>query len=184
MSNIECLYKKLKDMFAAQAFLDKKVFAKAGLDTYPSDYQYVMAIVDEIGELTHELKGDWCWWKKSQSKPDRERVLEELVDVYHFIVSLTLKSIDKEKTNEFINSLTDTITGVEEYGTGEQITAFLAPMLFALEAYRFSYDEDNLNWVWEQLISVTNSLGIKFNDVYVAYFKKNQVNVERANSDY
>ena len=38
-----------------------------------------------LGELTHELKGDW--WKKSQKPVDRKRVLEELVDVYHFVMT-------------------------------------------------------------------------------------------------
>ena len=46
-----------------------------------------LAIIDELGELTHELKGDWCWWKKTQKPVDRKRVLEELVDVYHFVMT-------------------------------------------------------------------------------------------------
>ena len=43
-----------------------------------------MAILDEIGELTHELKANWCWWKKTQAPVDNEKVLGELVDIWHF----------------------------------------------------------------------------------------------------
>ena len=46
-----------------------------------------MALLDEIGELTHELKYTWCWWKKTQAPVDKEKVLGELVDIWHFILS-------------------------------------------------------------------------------------------------
>jgi dimeric dUTPase (all-alpha-NTP-PPase superfamily) len=48
---------------------------------------YVWTILDEVGELTHELKANWCWWKKTQPPVDEKKVLGELVDIWHFVLS-------------------------------------------------------------------------------------------------
>lgn len=47
------------------------VFERIGED----EEKLNLAILDEIGELTHELKANWCWWKKSQAPVDNEKVL-------------------------------------------------------------------------------------------------------------
>ena len=49
------------------------------------------ALFDELGELNHELKAKWCWWKKTQEPVDREKLLEEYVDCIHFGLCMILK---------------------------------------------------------------------------------------------
>ena len=75
----------IKDMLKMQAKLDEAIMEEYGL-TEIEEEKLNLAILDEIGELTHELKGDWCWWKKTQPKVDKEKVLGELVDVWHFVL--------------------------------------------------------------------------------------------------
>ena len=85
----------IEDMLAMQEKLDETLLAVWG-STYDGllrQRAYDRAILDEIGELNHELKADWCWWKKSQKPVDRSRVLEEFVDVLHFCLSQTLAEI-------------------------------------------------------------------------------------------
>jgi len=71
---------KLKEMFQMQRTLNEAILNEFGKNSIVEG-KLQLAIIDELGELTHELKGDWCWWKKTQPPVDRQRVLEELVDV-------------------------------------------------------------------------------------------------------
>ena len=56
-------------MLQMQAKLDKAIMDEYGLDEIDEEKPN-MAILDEVGELTHELKANWCWWKKSQAPVD------------------------------------------------------------------------------------------------------------------
>ena len=67
-------------MLKMQSKLDKAIMDEYGLDKIDED-KLSLAILDEVGELTHELKGKWCWWKKTQAQVDNSKVLGELVDV-------------------------------------------------------------------------------------------------------
>ena len=57
-------YELIKEMLQMQAKLDKSIMSAYGLKKITDD-KLAFAILDEVGELTHELKGDWCWWKKT-----------------------------------------------------------------------------------------------------------------------
>ena len=76
----------IKEMLQMQAKLDEEIMKEYGLAEIDKK-NLGFAILDEVGELTHELKGDWCWWKKSQAPVDEEKVLGELVDIWHFVLS-------------------------------------------------------------------------------------------------
>lgn len=59
----------IKEMLQMQAKLDEAIMKEYGLEEIEEE-KLNMAILDEIGELTHELKANWCWWKKAQPKVD------------------------------------------------------------------------------------------------------------------
>lgn len=86
----------IKEMLQMQAKLDEAIMKEYGLEEIEEE-KLNMAILDEIGELTHELKANWCWWKKTQAPVDDARVLEELVDVWHFVLSYQNHFINGEK---------------------------------------------------------------------------------------
>lgn len=79
-------YELIKEMLQMQKKLDEAIMDEHGL-TEIDEENLRMAILDEVGELTHELKGNWCWWKKTQPQVDEEKVLGELVDIWHFVLS-------------------------------------------------------------------------------------------------
>lgn len=82
IKDIELIRKMLK----MQAKLDEAIMKEYGLYTIDEE-KLSFAILDEVGELTHELKGNWCYWKKTQPPVDGEKVLGELVDIWHFVLS-------------------------------------------------------------------------------------------------
>lgn len=59
-------------MLKMQSKLDKAIMDEYGLDKIDED-KLSLAILDEVGELTHELKGKWCWWKSCDYSEDTYR---------------------------------------------------------------------------------------------------------------
>lgn len=57
----------IETMLKKQDELNSAIMKEFGLTTISKE-QIDLAALDEIGEFTHELKGDWCWWKKSQER--------------------------------------------------------------------------------------------------------------------
>ena len=51
------------EMCTMQEQTDQLIFKKTRMLAAPSIENYILAVVDEIGELNHELKPRWCWWK-------------------------------------------------------------------------------------------------------------------------
>ena len=57
----------IKEMLQMQAKLDESFMKEYGL-TEIEEAKLNMAILDEVGELTYELKGNWCWWNSTESR--------------------------------------------------------------------------------------------------------------------
>ena len=80
----------IETMLKKQDELNSAIMKEYGLATISKE-QIDLATLDEIGEFTHELKGDWCWWKKSQEPVDVDKVIEEYIDVVHFALMYEIK---------------------------------------------------------------------------------------------
>lgn len=163
----------IKEMLQMQAKLDEAIMKEYGL-TEIDKKNLGFAILDEVGELTHELKGNWCWWKKSQAPVDEEKVLGELVDIWHFVLSYQ---------NHFDS-------GEEELRAEEQmidnaITYFCEIKVFKTGIIYLLADLTSINSnKLERLIAITEYLGFTIEDVYKAYCDKNKVNYQRLKEGY
>lgn len=159
---------QLKEMFTMQKALNEAILKEFGQDSI-SEGKLMLAIVDELGELTHELKGDWCWWKKTQPPVDGQRVLEELVDIWHFVMTWELfqdaRGIDfiMKKYNFYINRFGTGITGSVGY--------FIANVYYEFEKL-------------PMLLDLTERLGFSFDEVYQEYINKNRENYDRLARGY
>lgn len=164
----------IKEMLQMQAKLDEAIMKEYGLAEI-DEAELNMAILDEVGELTHELKGNWCWWKKTQPKVDRKKVLGELVDVWHFVLSYTNNFNDGE-------SMFDTET--DEFDRGYKY--YLSKTHFNKNALTNLYSELIDSWLEKLIILVviTEYLGFTIEQVYKAYCEKNKVNYQRLESGY
>ena len=80
----------IKDMLERQKAYDEEVFKKHNVD-YVSKSQLESALFDELGELMHAQKSDWCWWKFTQEPKDEAKVFEEYIDVVHFALMYEIK---------------------------------------------------------------------------------------------
>lgn len=163
----------IETMLKKQDELNSAIMKEYGLTTISKE-QIDLATLDEIGEFTHELKGEWCWWKKTQAPVDRKKVLGELVDIWHFVLSWQNHFKDGEegminaravvRNSKRILNLIKT----KEYRLSEELSDLVAWPLCKLE----------------RLIAIAEYLGFTIEQVYEAYCDKNKVNYQRLESGY
>lgn len=166
-------YGLIKEMLHKQAELDKSIMSAYGL-TEINEENLRMAILDEVGELTHELKGDWCWWKKTQAPVDKQKVLGELVDIWHFVLSYQNHfNFGEEARLSYLNE--------EELSNGmlkrlRTKKSNLSKVLTRLVIFESS--------IIPVLIAITEYLGFTIEQVYNAYCDKNKINYQRLKEGY
>lgn len=166
-------FELIKEMLQMQAKLDEAIMKEYGL-TEINEENLRMAILDEVGELTHELKGNWCWWKKTQAPVDKEKVLGELVDIFHFVLSYQNHFNSGEKMLcSYLNEkeMSDTLL--------ERLRAKTINLPFALS--HLVYYKGSIITV---LVAISEYLGFTIEDVYKAYCNKNKINYKRLKEGY
>lgn len=166
-------YELIKEMLQMQKKLDEAIMDEHGL-TEIDEENLRMAILDEVGELTHELKGNWCWWKKTQPQVDEEKVLGELVDIWHFVLSYQNHfNFGEEARLSYLNE--------EELSNGmlkrlRTKKSNLSKVLTRLVIFESS--------IIPVLIAITEYLGFTIEQVYEAYGDKNKINYQRLKEGY
>ena len=166
-------FKLIKEMLQMQAKLDEAIMKEYGLNEI-NEENLRMAILDEVGELTHELKGEWCWWKKTQAPVDDKKVLGELVDVWHFVLSYQNHFNDGE--NGLLNAL------IFE-GNSDNILNLLMTNKYKLSETLTDLATLNIHKM-ERLIAISEYLGFTVEQVYKTYCDKNKVNYQRLKEGY
>ena len=159
----------IRKMLKMQAKLDKTIMDEYGL-TEIDEEKLNMAILDEVGELTHELKANWCWWKFTQEPKDEAKVFEEYIDVVHFALMYEIKFG----------------AGCYQYEDIKWNYNKLKTDLGFGQAYAFSCvisltRDDN---VLAYVIALGLHLGYSFGEIYNEYIRKNDINKERLAKGY
>lgn len=80
----------LQEMLDKQQILHNRLAEERHLSYSPEEWvqKYALAMLDEITELLNEV--NYKWWKNP--KPiDQDAVKEEMVDVFHFFLSMCLQ---------------------------------------------------------------------------------------------
>lgn len=157
----------IDEMIKLQRAYDNAVYKE--FDCEYDEEKCTLALLDEIGEFNHELKANWCWWKKTQKPVDREKAIEELADVWHFALSLTYHLFDelvkKNKTEHY-----------EFFDVQGEQSVELSLLYFGLQ--------NNKYYRLENLHAIGLKIGFSLEEVYEAYKKKNKTNWERLENGY
>ena len=156
---------KIIEMLKMQEALDNSFLQYMGNDKL--DIEKVrMALFDELGEVNHEMKAEWCYWKKSQKPVDRDKLKEELSDVWHF--ALTLHRL-----------FNDYNFSISKYNKVEKLYRAQKCWFDILKVVADGY----VNVLYHTMI-LTERLGFTFDEIYQAYIDKNKENYERMKRGY
>lgn len=185
------IIKQLSELEDLQYDYDRQVFAVHGVESYKSlGARQGLALLSEIGELNQELKGNWCYWKFTQNPVDREKALEELADVMHFLFSLVNRCGGITAFNDAFSEAYYTAVARNENLTDDEwcerlLTCFLDFLSFAsvmtvLKAPTYLFARDAA----ASLALLIIMLGFDWSDAKQAYLSKNRKNRERLKNGY
>lgn len=159
----------IKDMLERQKAYDAEVFKKHNVD-YISKSQLESALFDELGELMHAQKSDWCWWKFTQEPKDEAKVFEEYVDVLHFALMFEINFGHGCYLNDDIGWNYRRIKSDSELGLAYVYSRVLDTIK----------DSDVLAYV----IALGLHMGFSLEAIYKEYIRKNEINKERLAKGY
>lgn len=157
---------RLRMLYAKQAELENFIADKHGIAIHDYLNEQQLAILVELAESANEWQGFKYW--KLKKDVDREKLLEETVDVLHLILArgivlgwqvATVKAYKTTSITMQYKSLIQKIATDEE----SQKTYALA---------------------FNMYIGLVEMLGFTWLEVEEAYAKKHQENIDRQNNDY
>lgn len=161
----------LKELLEKQKQLDTVILDRAGIKEYPFK-NIKLALLVEISELANEWQG-FKHWKKNISM-DREKLVEEWADCFHFALSL---ENELKQTSEYILENIDTVIEILD-----RDTELNRDVLEAFEmTYKYVTNEEN---VLSTIIALGRCLGISLNEMEQAYLRKHKENYRRQENGY
>ena len=158
----EALREKIKEMLDLQNKINEKVHPH----WREQNFEWYRAIWVECAELLDHY--GWKWWKKQS--PNQAQIELELVDIWHFGLSILLSNYDIEKS---ISLISEGI--IDQRGSGkfrENLEDFTSNTLQTQ-----SFDLKRFN-------QVMNDVGLTFEKLYVGYISKNVLNSFRQDKGY
>ena len=158
----ESLREKIKEMLDMQNNINEKVHPH----WREQNFEWYRAIWVECAELLDHY--GWKWWKKQS--PNQAQIELELVDIWHFGLSILLSNYDIEKSISLISE-----GMIDQRGSGkfrENLEDFTSNTLQTR-----SFDLKRFN-------QVMNDVGLTFEKLYVGYISKNVLNSFRQDKGY
>lgn len=158
----------LNRLMELQKELDKQIIEGRGLQGRNLLPMRVLALQVEIAELAQEVSDAWKYWKTPRPR-NRERVLEELVDVLHFLLSIGLDiGIDPNERPIYAFKRMDLI---------DQFDAMF-------DMARICYIPEQWHWTLCVYLGLCDMLGFDWDKIEAAYIAKNDLNLTRQEQGY
>ena len=169
----------LLNLFAMQRNLDDATFKKNDVDEHFVKKYVNMALLDEFGEFTHELKGYWCWWKDVEV--DKGKVLEEFADCIHFMLCEAIL-FDGEPDfifgfNRAVNSSMFFEDQQEEISTKYQTLAGNIAVCGSNHLWGANFEQKGESFAI--IMKFMIDLGFSWQEIFLAYRTKNRENYRR-----
>lgn len=158
-------------LFEMQKELDTYIENNHDLSKVNLFQQKHLALLVELGELANETRCFKFWSTKPRN--DQQVILEEYVDVLHFLMSIGIE-------NGFIYQ---TEGKIEQEETLTESECFYQVYAKAV-AYREKTTNENYQQLFWWSLQLGNLLGFSDKDIQKAYLEKNQVNYQRQDQGY
>ena len=157
----------MKQQISTMLELQDSMNSKVRNDWREQNFEWYRAIWIECAELLDHH--GWKWWKKQQ--PDVNQIALELVDIWHFGLSLLLL---KDQSHEAISeSVIKAFDEVEASGD------------FAINLEEFTKNTlVTKDFDINGFVGLVKGIGMQFDQLYIAYVGKNVLNFFRQDHGY
>ena len=158
----------LNPLFKKQKELDGYIYEKNNVTAKEVFERKIVALLVELGELANELQF-FKYWKENISI-DRQRAIEEFIDVIHFVIGLAvdLGVEEHEYTEMMPKDLNELFIGIANLATLLSVTK----------------EKEHAKSLLNNIIALGYQLGLDEQTVIEAYNKKNEVNYQRQENGY
>jgi dimeric dUTPase (all-alpha-NTP-PPase superfamily) len=172
----------LKELFNTQKKLDETIIKNHNLEGKDLFSKKIVAFVVEMSELANEIRFMKYWSNKEKSS--QEVILEEYVDAFHFLLSIgneisCIYKLDKTIENfdyqMYLNYSDFTDNFIEIIREICKLEYYLDCKMMSLQLY---IEIMNMFLGWG------NKLGFGFKEIETGYYKKNEINFKRQESNY
>lgn len=158
-----------------QALLDEAIKKQKNITDeewlHDLENNHVIALKVEVAEFVNECSDLWKYWKNKQ--PNRERIIDEAIDVLHFVFLKLNKSNDFLKDHYLDYFRRKTVINTVFKGV-ENKSVYLSDLL---------KHKDELS-ILAKVMYILSEYGFTREDVIEQYNKKNDVNFERLENRY
>ncbi len=191
---------EIKDMVWEMLYKTQKlvnlIFEKHNLTIEDISYdRWFAALFDEVGELNHALKSEWCWWRNDNPTPDRLELAEELADIWHFIFMGMLWSVhwydlEPDWLSWWMEALVEDLKFAyveSEWNFPPEVSKQFEPACLDAEqmAIMFFLRFDSRQYRWGRvLIRFGDACDMNIREVYEVFKVKNAENIRRQLEGY
>jgi dimeric dUTPase (all-alpha-NTP-PPase superfamily) len=157
----------MKQQILTMLELQDSMNSKVNNDWRQQDFEWYRAIWIECAELLDHH--GWKWWKKQ--KPDVNQIALELVDIWHFGLSLLL--LKDQTLDDICDSVVSAFNEVEASGDfAINLEEFTAQTLVTKD-----FDVNGF-------VGLVKGINMQFDQLYIAYVGKNVLNFFRQDHGY
>lgn len=167
----------LKLLFNMQEILNKRIIAEHNLKGKPLLKYTLLSFLVEVAEMCNEEKSFKFWKRKPYSK-DTNRILEEYIDGFHFLLSMGLQHRFQEQANYLINE--PLYIDMPEDLHNQILDIFSIASNFS--PIKISFEE--YHELFYNYMNLGRLLGFEEEEIEKMYVQKNQVNHERQSNKY
>jgi dimeric dUTPase (all-alpha-NTP-PPase superfamily) len=170
---------QIEQMFTLQKQLNDETNGKVwltGITRENRKISWYRGIYMEVAEAIDSF--NWKHWKNINDQPDWDNIRVELVDIWHFVMSESIRIGDQDYANKFLKLQPK---GGFDVGI---LVGSLEEMLSLSVASSINPKTNNIRKIIDLFFTIISHLDIDIENLYKRYVVKNQLNTFRQQNGY
>ncbi|MBT5983910.1 MAG: dUTPase [Thiotrichales bacterium] len=170
---------QIEQMFLLQKQLNDETNGEVWIKGYTKENREISwyrGIYMEVAEAIDSF--NWKHWKNIDDEPDWDNIRVELVDIWHFVMSESIRIEDQSYANKYLN-----MKAKDDYDI-DALISLLEMMLKLSITSSIDKKVNNIREITDTFFTIISHLGIDVEDLYKRYVVKNQLNTFRQKNGY
>jgi len=170
---------KIQQMFKLQQELNDRTNGQDWINGVTRDNRIISwhrCIYMEACEAIDSF--NWKHWKDINAEPDWDNVVVELVDIWHFVMSESIRVGDEDYASKYLQ--------IDSTGdlNADKLVLVLEKILALCSAANVNKEHNPIREVTDLYFEALAIIGMDVDDLYKRYLVKNQLNIFRQDHGY